>query len=967
MTLLEINLPEALMDFQVLAADEGRYKLLSSEWMADRGVLRAVLVADQEHHRLYVRVDVDNVEWDCSCGDPLCTAIATAVTGFDAVRQRSRNKSAVGLGSTARLFYRLWNKAGQLMAQTLVGSEPNMNLPVLEPARGLGKMQPRFVTAADRPILAHLAANAGQVLDQECLEALSRSGRAYWQELSSKALSCGETRSIGLGWQLLPNGAQQLTPEVPPGYQLIALSPLCLLESSSQKLCFDQRPAGSFARELSAPISLDQIAERWRELDTVDLPTPFIPSEYVDTHTTPCVSLRLRHASDYATATLKFCYGSLAITADESADPLVERCGATAVLHARNRDFEAAASDQLLTRGWRHGSGEWQLPGNPAVLAHFMLEHLPKLKAMEWAIEFGVGCPRIDFVTTDKLRLEIAAGAGALRYLGEPVNLLEIPTPPVRSGKHFLLCTGEGQVLAIDAELFTDIQLALGVSGEVSPARLAALPVQVESEQDLPLQRLGALGDTTTTLPNGLRAELRPYQQTGFQWLWRLYQAGFGALLADDMGLGKTLQALALISKAMESDPDAGPCLVVAPVSILDNWRSEAARFTPGLQLELYHGSARSDRDWCGVDVVLTSYGLLRQEHERFAGQPWSIVILDEAQAIKNPRSRTTRAARALDARFRVCLSGTPMENHLGELWSLFAFAEPGLLGAAGAFDKIFRKTIEAGDQDFQTALARRIGPFMLRRTRAQVLAELPPLVETELRVELGEEQRALYESVRAAGVADLQALDTATGEFARRGNVLKIITRLRQACSSPNLLPEEFPLRSAPSAKLQAVEEMLSELLAEHRNVLVFSQFRGMLDELRDTLVKNGVNPLMLTGDTVNRTEVIRQFQDGAAPVFLISLRAGGVGLNLVRADTVILLDPWWNPAVEQQAAARAHRMGQKNTVFLYRLIAADTIEDAMQRLKAGKRQISDELAQAVATLDWKDPALLAELLNAD
>jgi len=346
MSLLEINLPEALMDFQVLAVDEGRYNLLSSEWLADRGVLRAVLVAGQKHHCLYVRVNIDDVEWDCSCGDPHCTAIATAVTGFDAVQQRSCNQSTVGSGSTARLFYRLWNKTGQLMAQTLVGSKPNMNLPILEPARGLGKMQPRFVTAADRPILAHLAANAGQVQDQECVEALSRSGRAYWQELTGKALSCGATRSISLSWQLLPNGAQQLAPELPRGFELMARSPLCLLESSSQKPCFDRRPAGSFARELAAPVSLDQIAERWRELDTVDLPTPFIPSEYADTYTDPGVCLRLCHATDYATATLKFNYGSLAITADETADPLVERCGATAVLHARNRDFEAAAIDQ---------------------------------------------------------------------------------------------------------------------------------------------------------------------------------------------------------------------------------------------------------------------------------------------------------------------------------------------------------------------------------------------------------------------------------------------------------------------------------------------------------------------------------------------------------------------------------------------------------------------------------------------
>ena len=963
----EIKLPKPLLAVQVDAADAGRFESISCEWLADLGVLRAVLVADHEHHRLYARVKANDLAWDCSCGKANCPAIAAAVAGYEAVNLDYDVQTAAADRSGAKLFYRLWTVTGQLMAQVLVGAEPGGDLPVLEPARALGKIQPRFVADQDQAILAHLAASAGQVLDQECIKALSNTGRAYWQDLSGKALRCNKSRSIELRWELLLDGAQQLAPVAPTGHTLIARKPLCLLDSSSQTLAFDPRWSELVSQELAAPIALDQIAERWRQLESLDLPRPFIPREYRNADAAPEVSLQLRHTADLGQATLKFHYGSCVVTAKETHDPVVERCAEIAVLHTRDQDFEAAAIAQLLGSGWRQDATEWQLPGSPAVLARFMLEQLPTLRAMSWAIDLGEGCPRVDFITADALRLETVAGAAYLRCQGQSLNLLDPAAAPVRSGNHLLLCTSEGRVVAIDVELFTDVQLALAQSDELSPARMAALPIAVEfeqSQQPQQLRHLGDLLDSKTTLPTGLQAELRPYQETGFQWLWRLYQAGFGGLLADDMGLGKTIQTLALISKVTGSTPDAEPCLIVAPLSVLGNWRTEIARFAPDLRLTLHHGANRSQQNWSDVDVVLTSYGLLRQEHEQFAAQRWQIVILDEAQAIKNPRSRTTRSARALDARFRLCLSGTPIENHLGELWSLFAFVEPDLLGPVRLFEEQFRKPIEAGNPDRYTALARRIGPFMLRRTREQVLDDLPPLIETEIRIELGDEQRALYESVRAAGLADLQALDPAAGEITRRGNVLKVITRLRQACCSPALLPEDFPLRDAPSAKLQAVGDMLDELLAEQRKILLFSQFRGMLDELRDTLAKKGVDALMLTGDTKNRADVIQKFQQGAAPVFLISLRAGGVGLNLARADTVILLDPWWNPAVEQQAAARAHRMGQKNTVFLYRLIAADTIEDTMQRLKASKRQISDDLSQSVAALDWMDPELLAELL---
>ena len=452
-------------------------------------------------------------------------------------------------------------------------------------------------------------------------------------------------------------------------------------------------------------------------------------------------------------------------------------------------------------------------------------------------------------------------------------------------------------------------------------------------------------GILQVSVPVGLRAQLRCYQHAGLSWMQFLREYGFGGILADDMGLGKTVQTLAHILAEKEAGRLDAPALVVAPTSLMGNWQAEAARFAPGLRLLLLHGKDRAPLfDQVGdVDLVLTTYPLLARDEPALRKHRYHLLILDEAQYIKNSRSKAAQAACLLDARHRLCLTGTPVQNHLGELWSQFHFLMPGLLGDEKAFNVGFRKPIEQqGDQLRKDLLARRVRPFMLRRTKDKVATELPPKTEIVLPVELGGAQRDLYETVRVA--MDRKIRD----EIARKGLarsqivILDALLKLRQVCCDPRLLK---PARAAGSAKLDALLELLETLLSEGRKVLVFSQFTSMLALIETVLQARAVEYVVLTGDTVDRATPIAAFQQGKAAVFLISLKAGGVGLNLTAADTVIHYDPWWNPAAESQATDRSWRIGQEKPVFVYKLIARGTLEEKIQEMQRRK----GELANAV------------------
>jgi hypothetical protein len=431
-------------------------------------------------------------------------------------------------------------------------------------------------------------------------------------------------------------------------------------------------------------------------------------------------------------------------------------------------------------------------------------------------------------------------------------------------------------------------------------------------------------------LPDDLRAVLRPYQRAGVDWLCFLHGAGLGALLADDMGLGKTLQLLCALP-----GPGAGPALVVAPTSVLFNWAEELRRFRPALSLCLYHGAGR--RLDPAADVTLTSYALLRIDAEALAAVDWDVVVLDESQAIKNPESQVAAAAHALRAGWRVAMTGTPVENRLEELWSQMHFANPGLLGPRASFQARWARPIAAGEAGVAEALRRRLRPFVLRRTKAAVAPELPPRIEVVLRCELDADERAVYDAVRAAARSDLvERLAAGASPLA----VLEALLRLRQAACHRGLVPGQS---AEGSSKLALLCEELDTALAEGHKALVFSQWTSLLDRVEPALRATGVEWVRLDGSTRDRAGVVARFQDEQGPpVMLLSLQAGGVGLNLTAADHVFLLDPWWNPAVEDQAADRAHRIGQTKPVLIHRLVAADTVEDRVLALQQRKRALA-------------------------
>ncbi|NHZ44127.1 DEAD/DEAH box helicase [Massilia aquatica] len=471
-------------------------------------------------------------------------------------------------------------------------------------------------------------------------------------------------------------------------------------------------------------------------------------------------------------------------------------------------------------------------------------------------------------------------------------------------------------------------------------------------------------------LPSTLQAELRDYQVDGFAWLARLAHWGVGACLADDMGLGKTLQALALLlSRAPQ-----GPALVIAPTSVCMNWISEAARFAPTLNVKLFGKGERTAMlaDAGPFDLVVASYGLLQLEAPAFARVRWNSIVLDEAQAIKNTATKRSQAVMALQGEFRMVATGTPLENHLGELWNLFRFINPGLLGTSDQFNLRFAGPIERAQAATKTPtraeagarlrLRRLIQPFILRRTKAQVLSELPPRTEIVLPVDLTEEETALYESLRRDAIAKLAALEAP--ESQKSIQILAEMMKLRRACCNPALVAPELGLQSS---KLTVFARLLDDLLDNRHKVLVFSQFVDHLTLIRKHLDERGIKYQYLDGSTPmqERKKRVDAFQAGEGDVFLISLKAGGVGINLTAADYVIHMDPWWNPAVEDQASDRAHRMGQQRPVTIYRLVARHTIEEGIVELHKHKRDLADSLLEGSDVAARMSPGDMLRMLQ--
>jgi SNF2 family DNA or RNA helicase len=454
--------------------------------------------------------------------------------------------------------------------------------------------------------------------------------------------------------------------------------------------------------------------------------------------------------------------------------------------------------------------------------------------------------------------------------------------------------------------------------------------------------------EVQSRLDPALWTQLRPYQAQGVEWLAGLAQRNFHGLLADDMGLGKTLQALAFCAWLKHIQPESGTLLVVCPTSLVINWQREAAKFVPHLRTLDLTGPDRAQKFAArkNFDLLITSYAILRRDIESYRAEHFSLVILDEAQHIKNRGSQNAQSAKALRARHRLILTGTPLENSVLDLWSLYDFLLPGYLGTAADFKERYETPLRsaAPEPRVMERLRQRVRPFFLRRTKEEVLKDLPPKLDYPTLCELTDEQREVYRAVLAQGRRDVFEHAGKAGKGRDRIAVLTTLLRLRQVCCHLDLLPSGDEKRAwkEPSAKLDRTFDLIDEAIDGGHRVLLFSQFVRVLHLLRDEARRRELSFCYLDGQTVERQAEVDRFQnDSTIPLFFISLKAGGTGLNLTGADTVIHFDPWWNPAVEEQATARAHRIGQASRVQAYKLIAAGTVEEKIQALQARKREL--------------------------
>jgi superfamily II DNA or RNA helicase len=615
---------------------------------------------------------------------------------------------------------------------------------------------------------------------------------------------------------------------------------------------------------------------------------------------------------------------------------------------------------------------------------HFLHEDLAKLEAAGWEIHKETGFLRIEEAKDWYGEVETQSENGwfelslGIEVQGEQINLLPILVSLLRQAESpqqmrevvseqpsVLLPLGESRWLRVPsirllAILDTLIELydkePLNAEGKMELSQNEGLQLHLLlNDPELKWQGAGRLpelsrnlqmfkGITETPAPKGLKTQLRPYQQEGLNWLQFLNQFGFGGVLADDMGLGKTIQALAHILVEKEAGRLLTPVLVVVPASLLFNWQREAARFAPELKCLVLHGTQRNPdpNEIQAHDMVITTYALVRQDLARHRRVQYHIILLDEAQNIKNPSSKTAQALFQLQANQRLALTGTPMENHLAELWSIYRFAMPGFLGPLDRFTRLFRTPIEKlGDNPRRLQLQERIRPFLLRRTKQAVLDDLPEKTEIIRFIALEGKQRDLYETLRIAMDTRVREEVQKMGVKRSQIMILDALLKLRQVCCDPRLLAMQEAQSLQKSAKLQALMEMIPEILSEGGRILVFSQFVSMLRLIEAELGKLGIAYALLTGETRQREREVDRFQNGEVPIFLISLKAGGVGLNLTAADTVIHYDPWWNPAVENQATDRAWRIGQDKQVFVYKLIAEKTVEEKILALQAKKRAL--------------------------
>lgn len=729
---------------------------------------------------------------------------------------------------------------------------------------------------------------------------------------------------------------------------------------------------GSIAKQprivMDGSVGAEQMDQLSDQLQSVGVPRHDLFALASDSREIEQIQATIEGDSERIRVSLVAKYGnvSLGITGSdpESARYSLTTGGETIAFY-RDLDSEAAARNVLrgLKLVWKDADEAFVASGDDAI--EFMIAGIPLLPE-EWEKRVPK-LPRIRS-KSPKPSISVRNKGGSVLDVEAKVDVEgEESLISFRDLLRWLhegrrwVTLADGSVVKLDPKILEPIAEAAGdlqfdKSGvtEVSTLELGTLSrllgavPTAEVAKDVKKLMSNMTGDKGARAPRkakALTAKLREYQRSGYAWLWQLHENQMTGILADDMGLGKTVQALALLTRAKELEGPA-PSLIICPTSVLSVWRQEVKKWAPSLSVLTWHGSDRGEnrRLLKKVDVAVTTYAILRRDIDELAKIRFRYVIIDEAQYIKNWTTSTAKSTKQLAADHRLALSGTPVENHLVDLWAIFDFLAPGFLGKLTDFQKNYVRPIEDGDVNVLEALRARVRPFIMRRRKEDVASELPPKTEQAIYVQFGRSQLGLYNRILKAARSEIQGRVDEVGVEKSQMTILAALTRLRQVCTDPRLLGLPEGTAVPPSAKLEAFKELIAECVGSGRKTLVFSQFVEMQKLIGAALEELGIEYLWLHGGTKNREELVAQFQrKSGPPVFLISLKAGGSGITLTEADTVIHYDPWWNPAVEDQATDRAHRIGQDKPVMVYRLVVEDTVEQKMVELGEQKRQIAE------------------------
>ncbi|MDD5578904.1 MAG: SNF2-related protein [Methylobacter sp.] len=842
------------------------------------------------------------------------------------------------------------------------------------------------------------------------LTKLLQTGRLYWQDLEKPPLKMGAKRDLRFHWQQPDQDGYQLNVEIEPAAIFLLTDPPQYLDNHLGMVGgFNTAnfSAHQLKKILSAPLIPAQYADEFSqrliiEHTALPLPTPKEVRliELKDLTPIPKISLFGKQTGNQPYLhfiKVSFNYGEWTVPAFNFEEYSILKTNQGLVRIKRAIETESAAIKHLTDQGFATvppeeiGIQELVLfipteknrIASAARWGTFIQHILPELEQEGWIITMEDSF-RLNFHSAQNweaeisetqtdwfeihFTIEIDGQSHSLLPLimpalenYDPENLPDILNLPISDHNYLTLPSDKIKpFLNILYELFNSSTLAKDGTLKLSRFNVASLSDMEEQNAKLfkitggkELRELGQKlknfnGIKDVHLPVKFQAELRNYQQHGLNWLQFLREYKFSGILADDMGLGKTIQTLVHLLLEKQQGRMTSPCLIIAPTSLMSNWRRETERFTPDLRVLTLQGTERKQLfdKIKEHDLILTTYPLLPRDEETLLEHEYHYLILDEAQTIKNPLSKAAQIVRHIKSTHRLCLTGTPMENHLGELWAQFDFLMPGFLGDGATFRKLYRTPIEMhGNNEQRLRLSRRVAPFMLRRTKEEVARELPLKTEIIRSVPLYEQQAALYESIRLTMERKVREAIALKGLARSHITILDALLKLRQTCCDPRTLSLKEAQKLQESAKLDLLMELLPEQLEEGRRILVFSQFTRMIALIENELNTRQIGYTKLTGQTRNRDEAIEQFKSGEVNVFLISLKAGGVGLNLTEADTVIIYDPWWNPAVETQAADRAHRIGQDKPVFVYKLITENTVEEKILAMQERKRMLAESI----------------------